>query len=95
MAGGAETSNIAALPAIALQGQPGRILPLANIIGPCGERTRPQLPDQRERRAARKERARSGHSTAGRMSACLVLLALVLDSVGFPDLSAIEPRTEQ
>jgi hypothetical protein len=27
------------------------------------------------------------------MSACLVLLALVLDSVGFPDLSAIEPRT--
>jgi hypothetical protein len=39
MAGGAETSSIAALPAIALLGQPSRILPLANIIGPCGERS--------------------------------------------------------
>ena len=38
MAGGAETSNIAAPPAIALLGQLGRTLPLVKIIGPCGER---------------------------------------------------------
>jgi hypothetical protein len=37
--GQAETPHIAALPAIALLGQPGRILPLVNIIGPCGERS--------------------------------------------------------
>ena len=39
MAGGTETSSIAALPAIALLGQPSRILPLANIIVPYGERS--------------------------------------------------------